>query len=210
MTWWTPVHIGETTAVETALLAVVTSVMAWATFVMARATSKLAKQEEKHHQDGAMPICLLDEAAGSRAKTVEFVECTDNGQPVFQYRIFGPIRNIGQGSALNLRLILRFPTFSNHEVVYEFDPLGAGEARGIPPVRDPARSVSGTWTDCLIAIIAVRPATGFNDTTIKMSKEAWGNIFLEYTDIFGNHFYTQHTKDPRIQWMQFGKGSRPL
>lgn len=61
-----------------------------------------------------------------------------------------------------------------------------------------------------IATIPVSPAPGFNDTSIRGSQDAWSEIFLEHTDVFGNRFYTQHTKSPKQQWMQFGKGSRPV
>ncbi len=198
-----------------ALTAVGTIGLAMATFWMAKKTRDLAVQEERHHQDGAMPICLLDEAVGSRGNTVEF-----ESQTAFQYRIYGPLRNIGHGPALNLRLVLRFPTFNNHEVIYDLDPLGAGEVRGAEPATTTAWDSESVGADVYgnllaahdgrrIAVIPIAPAPGFNDTTIKMSQDAWGDIFLEYTDIFGNHFYTHHTKNRQHQWMQFGKGSRP-
>ena len=211
---WGLLMVGELTAAATIGLAM-------ATFWMAKKTRDLAVQEERHHQDGAMPICLLEESGGSRGNTVQFfVERSDGGQPVFEYWIYGPLRNIGQGPALDLRLILRFPTFGNHEVIYDLDPLGAGEARGTEPATTAAwdpESVGAAFCGKLladhdgrrIAVIPIAPAPGFNDTTIKMSQEAWGDIFLEYTDVFGNRFYTHHTKNRQHQWMQFGKGSRP-
>ena len=61
--------------------------LAITTFWMAKKTRDLAVQEGRHHQDGAMPICLLEEVPGDRANIVEFVACTDSGQPIFQYRI---------------------------------------------------------------------------------------------------------------------------
>ena len=191
--------------------------LAAATFWMAKKTRDLAVQEERHHQDGAMPICLLAEAVGSRGNTVEFVERSEGGQPVFEYQVYGPLRNIGQGPALNLRLVLRFPTFNNHEVIYDLDPLGAGDVKGLASAfvvgpdmgTDFQRKQFVAHEENRIAVIPIAPAPGFNDTTIKMSQEAWGNIFLEYTDIFGNQFYTQHTKSPQQQWIQFNKGIRP-
>ncbi len=193
--------------------------LAIATFWMAKKTRDLAVQEERHHQDGAMPICLLDEAVGGRANTVE-LKVQDNGsQTTFQYQIYGPLRNIGQGPALDIRLVLRFSTFNNHEASYGLDPLGAGEARGIDfapataLVAEPAivffEKQFAAHDARRIAAISVSSSPGFNDTTIRGSKDAWTEIFLEYTDIFGNHFYTQHTKSPQHQWMRFGKGSRP-
>jgi hypothetical protein len=184
---------------------------------MAKTTRDLAGQEERHHQDGAMPICLLEESAGSRGDTVELRVRDNGGQTTFEYQIYGPIRNIGQGPALNLRLVLRFPTFNNHEMIHELDPLGAGEARGIDsaiamasdPFTDFFKKQLAAHDARRIAVIPITPVEGFNDATVRMSQDAWGMIFLEYTDIFGNRFYTQHCKNPQHQWMQFGKAPRP-
>lgn len=210
MTWWTADHI---TAFATTGLALATTWMAWK-------TAKLTKQEERHHQDGSMPICFLDEVTWDRGSIVKLQEDNNGGQPVFEYRIYAPLRNIGQGPALNLRLTLRFMTYGNHEVSVDLDPLGAGKVRGIysepiPPPHLPkmVASVASVYASDAarrIATIPVSPVPGFNDTAIKGSQDAWTEIFLEYTDIFGNHFYTQHTKSPQQQWMQFGKGSRPV
>lgn len=114
-----------------ALTAVGTIGLATATFWMAKKTRDLAVQEERHHQDGAMPICFLDEAAGGRANIVELAEYDIGGQPVFQYQIYGPLRNVGQGPALKLRLTLRSSAYRNYEVSVDLDPLGAGEIRGV-------------------------------------------------------------------------------
>ena len=202
-----------------ALTAVGTIGLAAATFWMAKKTRDLAVQEERHHQDGAMPICSLDEATRARGSIVKLQEDSSSGQSVFAYRVYAPLRNIGQGPALNLRLTLRFSTYGNHEVSINLDPLGAGKIRGvysepIPPPNLPkmvasVASVYASDAARCVATIPVSPAPGFNDTTIRGSQDAWSEIFLEYTDIFGNRFYTQHTKSPQHQWMQFGKGSRP-
>ena len=211
---WGLLMVGELTAAATIGLAM-------ATFWMAKKTRDLAVQGERHHQDGAMPICLLEELAGNRGNTVEFVEDNNGGQPVFKYRVYGPLRNIGQGPALNLRLVLRFPTFNNHEVIYDLDSLGAGQARGTEPATTTAwdpECVMAAFSGKLlaahagrrIAVIPVSPTAGFNETTVRMSDGAWGTIFLEYSDVFGNHYCTQHNKDPRHKWMQFlGKEPRP-
>ena len=192
--------------------------LAIATFRMVKKTRDLAVQEDRHHQDEAMPICLLNEVAGNRANIVKFEGYKISGQPVFQYEIYGPLRNIGQGPALNVRLILRFPTFNNHEVIHELDPLGAGETSGVHSAINtpPFSGIMAAYNEQLaadaarhIATIPIAPTDGFNDAAMRGSGGAWGDIFLEYTDIFGNHFYTQHTKNPQHQWMQFGNGTRP-
>lgn len=202
-----------------ALTAVGTIGLAMATFWMAKKTRDLAVQEERHHQDGAMPICLLDEEVRGRSNTVELREQGKGSQIPFEYHIYGALRNIGHGPALNIRLVLRFPTFNNHEITYDLDPLGAGEARGADltaaiasvcnPEAPPYEKQFAAREGRRIATIPMAPVGNFNDTTIRMSGDAWGDIFLEYTDIFGTRFYTQHTKDPQNQWMRLGKGSRP-
>ena len=209
---WGLLMVGVLTAAGTMGLAI-------ATFWMAKKTRDLAVQEERHHQDGAMPICLLEESAGGRGNTVALVERKDGGQPVFEYRVYGPLRNIGHGPALNLRLTLRFSTYDNYEVAVGLDPLGAGDARGIysgstlspGPFNASKFFAELSVSDAArrIATVPVSSSPGFNDTTIRGSKDAWSEIFLEYTDIFGNHFYTQHARSPQQQWMRFDKSTRP-
>lgn len=191
MTWWTPDHIGEVTAVATTGLALATTWMAWK-------TAKLTQQEERHHQDGAMPICLLDEATGSRADTVQFYESDNGGHPVLGYLVYGPLRNIGTGPALDLRLTLRFEAPSRHQEAVDLDPLGAGAARWVnASVRH-------------IAFIPIWPTPDFNAANIRGSAGAWAEVVLEYKDIFGTSFCTTHPRDPRQQWVQFRKDVRPV
>ena len=204
--------------IGTLAVAVVTGWMAWSTSGMAKETAKLTEQEERHHQDGAMPICLLDEAKEDRKNIAKFIETASGGHLVFEYRVFGPLRNIGHGPALNLRLTIRFSTYDNYEVSVDLDSLGGGAVRGIYSESVPqgpfdlAQSVNELYAREAVrrlANIPITPTARFNDTTIRSSKDDWTDIFLEYTDIFGNNFYTQHTVDPRQRWMQFGKGLRP-
>lgn len=193
MTWWTPDHIGEVTAVATAGLALATTWMAWK-------TAKLTQQEERHHQDGAMPICLLDEVSGNRTDTVKFNEWDNGGHPDFAYLVYGPLRNIGTGPALDLRLTLRFEAPSRHQEAVDLDPLGAGDVRGVCSEFGPPR----------IVIIPIRATPDFNEANIRGSVGAWSEVVLEYKDIFGTSFCTTHPRDPQQQWAQFRRGARPV
>ena len=213
MTWWTPDHIGEVTAVATTGLALATTWMAWK-------TANLTQQEERHHQDGAMPICVLGEASGSRTDTVQLVPQDNGGHPIFEYHVYGPLRNIGPGPALDLRLTLRFEAPSRHQETVNLDPLGAGDVRGVysglaskpgqfQAVEIFAKQIAYN-TARRIAIIPIRPTPDFNEANIRGSVDAWAEIILEYRDVFGTSFCTTHPRDPRQQWAQFRKGTRPV
>lgn len=171
--------------------------MTWATFwdaftavgtvAMAITTALIIRQNRRQHQDAFRPVCVLVPDAGleqfARAKIVHHDEEPDKATQ--QYRIECGVKNVGGGPALHLRLFIRFPMTSVSKVVeptLELPPLAAGQQLA-SPIRLP-----------------VRLHDGFNSSDFQFAADMAWELWLEYQDMFGQVFYTLHSKEPLGPW----------
>lgn len=200
MTWWTCSGINEITPLATVALAV-------ATFWMAFKTAKLAKQEERHHQDASMPVCLLETlgdgggGAGSRQDVVKFLPSTHTSTLSF-YEIRGILKNVGVGPALKLRVIL-YCLSHNYSVSYELAPLGANETRNPSKIASPA-------PNGVIISFPHKSTPNIDDTAISSSCSGNWDLYLQYEDVFGNPYYTSYSTKNADIWGEFKKGVTPF
>jgi hypothetical protein len=202
MTWWTTDHI---TAGATTGLALATTYMAWK-------TAKLTKQEERHHQDASMPVCVLEtlhDGGGGTLDRKRVIDLkSDENDPVtrspkhYFYHIYGILTNIGMGPALGLRVTVCFPSHDNYYFSYNLAPLGANEK------RDPDKTASAAPQGIIITIPRC-PVPEFDNIAIAASfKEGWV-MYLEYNDVFGNPYHTRHPTKTSDTWGEFKKGRAP-
>ncbi|MHB8252942.1 MAG: hypothetical protein ACYDEV_04445 [Acidiferrobacter sp.] len=186
--------------------------LAIATFWMASKTAELTKQEERHHQDASMPVCVLEtlhDGGGGTMDRKRVIDLqvgkngTDTNLPIhYFYHIYGILTNIGMGPALALRITLCFPSHDNYYFSYNLAPLGANEKRD--PDKTPSAAPQG-----IIITIPRYPVPKFDNTAIAASfKEGWV-MYLEYNDVFGNPYHTRHPTKTSDTWGEFKKGIAP-
>ena len=194
-----------------ALTAAGTISLAFATFWMAKKTRDLAVQEERHHQDGAMPVCVLetldDGGAGvkDRMRIIDLYEDPNSASTEvrhYLYKIYGILKNIGTGPALKLRIALCFPSDNSYKLSYALSPLGVNET------RDPDRIASPEPRGVLITLpYGVTSALEASTITAAFSN-GWC-LYLEYEDVFGNPYHTRHSTNINDAWGTFVKGVAP-
>ena len=153
------------------------------------------EQSERHHQNAYMPMLVIaphlhtySPDTTSNMLTVRMWEGNA------YYRLLGNIKNIGSGLAINGSVTFVFPS----RPFYRTDacllpPIGVQDAYGMP-------AGAGT-TD-----FAVKLNDNFNETDFYASvSDAW-MIVVQFSDVFGNSFYTIHNKSGRPMWVTFHRG----
>ena len=106
-------------------------------------------------------------------------------------QIWCAIKNIGNGPALHLHLHVHIPTKHFALKSQELSPLGPQET---------LREIRGFLN------IRIQLAEHFNLTDFSAApNDAWV-IYLTYEDVFGNKFYTKHSKNPEQPWALLGIG----
>ncbi len=168
------------------------------TFGMAGTTYWVIRQNRKFHQDECRPVCAL--VPVNPADTLDrgtILRTADRRQGLEQdFQIWCAIKNIGNGPALHLRLHVQIPTkkyTANSQD--ELSPLGPQETfcekRGFLNMR-------------------IQLNIRFNNSDFCAAPtEAWV-IYLTYEDVFGNKFYTKHSKNPEQPWALLGNGDPHL
>ena len=193
------------------LTAVGTIGLAFATFWMAKKTRDLAVQEERHHQYGAMPVCVLEtlgDGGGGVKDRKQIIELSEDPKfvstPVrhFLYKIKGILKNIGTGPALKLRVTLCFPSDNSYKISYPLSPLGVNET------RDPAKIGSSALWGVFITLEYGATSDSEVSTINSTFSKGWC-LYLEYEDVFGNPYHTRHSTNTNDAWGTFVKGAAP-
>lgn len=176
--------------------------MTWATFwdaatamgtiAMAGTTLWVIRQSKQDHQDAIRPICELVPDKGLAGPFVRYdvvQRYEEPNDPTKYFLVTCGVKNIGNGPAMNLRLVMRFSISKPTPLPrVEIQMLGANQSLPTP----------------------IRVPVFFSDTFNEMSYqfasgEVW-ELWLVYEDIFGNVFHTRHTKNPQEPWARFGTG----
>lgn len=170
---------------------------AFGTVAMAVTTWVVIRQNKQEHQDAIRPICELvpdKELAGPfvRYKIVQHYE--EPNDPTKYFLVTCGVKNIGNGPAMNLRLVMRF-SISNPVPLPQVEIQMLGANQSLPsPVKVP------------VFLQQDRFNTGNYEGAPGLGWELW----LIYEDVFGNVFHTQHTKNPQEPWATHGKGDMNL
>jgi len=200
-----------------ALTAVGTVSMALATLVIILQGRRLRRDDDQHHQDQFRPICVLTPHDGvdPRPNRSELLAVTtDESRPGFgMIEVRCALRNIGPGPALNVRIAFRLHSLGGYQTEgCELGPLHAGETRG--SASKPLR-------------VAVFLRSPLQDQEFAQIPGGSWKMVLTYEDVFGQHFYSMHPKNPhqmnRLRrvpgsdkfeaqqqpWVMLGKGEPP-
>lgn len=159
------------------------------TMAMSVFTFVVILQNKRQHQDALRPLLALvpfdgvDPLDRSTLLSPRLISGPLGGERSFNIQC--ALENIGAGPALNVKVYFRFMNQKNYGVSRELAPLAAGETRG--DVQHPLS-------------IPLRPSQTFNEADFSFAAGTSWTIGLEYEDMFGNHFQTTHSKDPRLPW----------
>lgn len=179
---WTAIE-----SVAASLAAIVTGVMAWMTYCA-------IVQARIHHKDEYRPILLFapDGVADPLPRDqILKIEMPQSPNPDYYYALHGVLSNIGRGSALNIKLTLRFLGIEGYGIQRELAPIGGGERFNF--ADQPLR-------------IRAHIHRGFNDSDFSLSLNIPWEIILDYEDVFGQSFHTIHSKVLGRPWTALGLG----
>ncbi len=169
-----------------------TLALAGATGWMAWKTAALVKQAQKHHVENLTPVLTLDPIAGiclHRSSSVD----TDA-----RYLFNGILRNSGLGPALDLKAIIRFPG------------IGEGKPKHLPPLGGGMEWGETTTGAGMVRgqIFFLFPHQGNLPSESSGVVTSTWEIDLEYSDVFGNKYWTKHVCEPghsEKPWFTFQK-----
>lgn len=134
------------------------------------------------------------------------------------YEILFPIRNIGNGPALDVKCILRFPELQA-DAIGDFPPI---EAKGQIncDIIDYDTGIGGkqAYTKYLSVTMPLHQSGERDDVEKRKPNSAdyaqslesckW-TIYLQYNDIFKNMYHSEHPLDPTKTWGAIQSGSVP-
>ncbi len=187
----------------TVWMACQTKRLAQKTATVAELTAISVSQEDKHHRERLRPICVLEPHSllGSNLQRSALLTGGAPSRPPrvgYACQVACKIHNAGLGPALNPRMVVRFPGIGNREGSYEV-PTMAGGDRLTPPI------------EASFTVDVERQVDDDKGPAIKeaIKKGGW-EIYLEYTDVFGEIFYTKHSGDKENPWTVLEKGPIPL
>ncbi|OCX75658.1 hypothetical protein [Acidithiobacillus thiooxidans] len=103
--------------------------------------------------------------------------------------------NIGKGIALNPTMLIRFERSSLKELEADFSPIPAGLSLPLQAVAFTAH-LEG-------ALINSNKHFKLEEYE-NLLKQPW-QIYIKYSDIYGNIYYTQHAKEFTQRWTILGK-----
>lgn len=192
-------------AVGTIVLALATRRVAQETKQLGKATQNMARQEDEHHKQGFMPICVVVPNLGAQRDTqrggivsyhVHSVFSGPEGpHMILRCEVACTVQNMGVGPALNVLMTLRLTGLGNAEGVREMGFIGVGGSDGEKHLSLP------------IDINVKGRADPPDDDSRRNSVANNWEIDLEYRDVFGKIFTTRHTSDPDKRWAVFGTPS---
>ena len=169
-----------------ALIAIGTISMAATTCVVVLQGWWNRRDDERRHQDGLRPICVLTPYDGVDPRPWRNVLLTvhdDASRPGFGIiEIKCVLCNIGPGPALNVGIMFRIHDLGGYTTERcELGPLRAGECRGSEsaPLRIP------------VQLRAPLQAQDF----AQIPGRSW-EMILVYNDVFDQSFYSMHPKHP--------------
>lgn len=170
---------------------------------LAQATVKMVRQEDEHHRDRFVPMCVLvpRPPPGGVTQRGGLVSLKSEGQGhesgkthhTLACIVHCDVHNVGVGPALSVLMKLRLTGLENCEGVREMSFIGAGQAQG--ENRSPA-----------IIVVDIPQGTSMpkgNELSNTVANE-W-EIDLEYNDVFGKRFVTRHMSNPEARWATFKK-----
>ncbi len=179
-----------------ALTGIGTIALAIATFVVIKQTVAAKKDEERRHQEQFRPVCVFIRPVSSdpRDPNEQLIVVNQNIRPNFNKGLLYikmALRNVGPGTALNVRISLRIPSMGQlHLNRYELWPLAPQQI--VPQNAD--------WC------IPIQLSNKFNQTDFASIEGQRWELILEYEDVFGNTFHSIHRKPPAEPWVTVAEG----
>ncbi len=169
---------------------------------LAQETAKMVQQEDEHHRERFMPMCILvpDRFLGKGTQREGVVSLGRVGKfleggiqhDTLECIIKGGVRNTGVGPAVGVLMKLRLTGLEGCEGVRDMSFIGSGEIEE----RNEAQPIA---IEIRIPQTTDMP-TGYALSNLVANK--W-EIYLEYTDVFGQRFVTRHTSDKKVRWATF-------
>lgn len=195
----------------TLILAFFTACMSFYTKKLADRNRDLIKQNERHHMDDERPIIVIDSDINlelyenraiiriPREDEANYSQMIKNNYATFIIK--ASLKNIGRGTALNPKMVIRFENTSTKEIEADFPPLASGASLPLDAIDFCTTTFDSAFLD--------------QDNKFKTNEyqrapgQSW-EIFIEYHDIYGNAFYTRHPKNPQERWTTLGGRNCPI
>lgn len=187
------------TAIGTILMAVTTGiVIRQNSRVILDSESQMA-QSERHHHDAFMPMLVIVPSRNTFSpRTTANMLGTYMRDGAAYYQLDGTVKNIGSGLALNGSVVFVFPSTSYYCTdVSLLPPIGVQDTYGMQPEKG--------YTE-----FAVKLSDNFNETDFRLSVSYEWMIVIQFSDVFGNSFYTIHNKNGLPMWVTFHRGNLSL
>lgn len=203
----------------TVLLAIATVALAYFTYKMAKSTENALKQnaqlvaethelvksnealvenEEKHHQENLMPLCVVEptepEIGDIGEKMFAYLGHFNNALDIKVAYLSAKITNKGNGTALNVKIKFYVNCFT-HPISTSVGAIASGESYCIYNGKRPLVPMK----------IYTNKQKPLQDDIVRITKSDWV-ICLTFEDVFGNEFYSIHKKDTENIFVEFGKG----
>ncbi|MHB1631772.1 MAG: hypothetical protein ACYCR3_10975 [Acidithiobacillus sp.] len=201
----------------TVLLALATAVSVFFTAKAASHTKRLAdhnkelvEQSERHHMDDERPIIVIDSDINlelyenraiiriPREDEAYYSQMIKNNYAIFIIK--ASLKNIGRGTALNPKMVIRFENTSTKEIEADFPPLASGASLPLGAIDFCITTFDSAFLD---------QDNKFKTNEYQLAPGQSWEIFIGYHDIYGNAFYSRHPKNPQERWTSLGKGTIP-
>ena len=177
----------------TAIGSIATAVAAGFTAWMVYLTRRGIEQNVEQHKDGYRPTLVFLPHHGTSAEARTRVLQHIATPPTL--RVWGTVRNIGVGPAINARMAFRIRGIEGFGPdPLSLPPIGAGDLFG--KIGEPI-------------LLQISYGRGFNETDAQSAPGEHWELLLEYEDVFGRVFHTVHPKNPQAPWTTIGRGPAP-
>ncbi len=177
----------------TVIGSIATAVAAGFTAWMVYLTRRGIQQNVEQHKDGYRPTLVFLPHHGASAEARTHVLQYMFAPPTL--RVWGTVRNIGVGPAINARMALRIRGIEGFGPdPLSLPPIGVGDLFG--KIGDPIT-------------VPISYGHGFNETDAQSAPGEHWELLLEYEDVFGRVFHTVHSKNPQLPWTAIGRGPAP-
>jgi hypothetical protein len=159
------------------------------TIAMAVTTYLVIRQSKRQHRDRLRPLCVLVPFGGvdplnKRGELLATIDPSPDNPSFGTLAIKCVLRNVGTGPALNLRLKIKLLDMDGWTTEpWELAPLSAGETRG-------------SESSSLLVPVRIHEKEPLNFTDFSQLTGKLWEIWLEYQDVFGQHFCSVHHKRP--------------
>lgn len=185
--------------------AIFTACMSFYTKNLVAKNEELIEQNERHHIDDERPVMVIESNLNvEHYKNREIISIpkefeNDYSKAIVnnyaKFEVNGILKNIGRGTALNPKMVIRFENRSAKEIKTDFPPLASGSSLSM--------GIVDFYTS--FDSVFLGHDNKFSETEYQTATGQPWEIFIAYQDIYRNTYYTRHSKNPQESWTTIGE-----